>query len=140
MLATNSSSTTSISTSTTATNVLSKATASSSSFTSLTNMIRNASNLSTAASVSTTSNGHQDSTATPLVDFKISLEVPLMTPDRLYPTPSMKDNLPYEVEFDLRLLGCELIQTSGRLLKLPQVSSFLLVVILFVFYSSSDSF
>jgi len=103
----------------TTTNALSKATTS---FTSLTNMIRNASSLSTMAP-SGASNGQQESKETPQVNFKISLEVPLMTPDRLYPTPSMKDNLPFEVEFDLRLMGCELIQTAGRLLKLPQVSS-----------------
>ena len=74
----------------------------------------------------------QESKETPQVNFKISLEVPLMTPDRLYPTPSMKDNLPFEVEFDLRLMGCELIQTAGRLLKLPQVSSHFLVIFIFV--------
>lgn len=126
MLATSSNSsttTTSISSNTATPNALSKANTSSSSFTSLTHMIRNASNLSSTATVSGASNGQQESTATSLVNFKISLEVPLMTPDRLYPTPSMKDNLPFEVEFDLRLLGCELIQTAGRLLKLPQVSS-----------------
>ncbi len=53
--------------------------------------------------------------------FKISLEIPVMTPEKLYPTPSMADSLPYDVEFDLRLVGCELIQTAGQLLKLPQV-------------------
>lgn len=34
----------------------------------------------------------------------------------------MADSLPFEVEFDLRLVGCELIQTTGRLLKLPQTA------------------
>ncbi len=91
-------------------------------------MIRNASNLSTMAAGGA-SNGQQESTATSLVNFKISLEVPLMTPDKLYPTPSMKENLPFEVEFDLRLMGCELIQTAGRLLKLPQVSSHFLFIL-----------
>ena len=51
----------------------------------------------------------------------ISLETPILPKEKLYPTPSMKDGLKYEDEFDLRLTGCELIQTSGRLLKLPQV-------------------
>jgi hypothetical protein len=55
--------------------------------------------------------------------LKVSLEMPLMTPEQLYPTPSMKESLAFDVEFDLRLVGCELIQTSGRLLKLPQVKS-----------------
>ena len=52
---------------------------------------------------------------------KVSLSVQLLKPEKLYPTPSMNDNLPFDVEFDLRLTGCELIQTAGRLLKLPQV-------------------
>lgn len=56
--------------------------------------------------------------------IKVTLQVPLMKPEQLYPTPSMKDFVPYDVEFDLRLTGCELIQTSGRLLKLPQVRGF----------------
>ena len=53
--------------------------------------------------------------------LKVSLEMPLLRADQLYPTPSMNDSLPFDVEFDLRLVGCELIQTAGRLLKLPQV-------------------
>lgn len=73
-----------------------------------------------AATVSAPSSGI---TTNPLVIQKVSLDIPLMRPEQLYPTPSMSDNLPYEVEFDLRLVGCELIQTGGRLLKLPQVSN-----------------
>jgi hypothetical protein len=56
-----------------------------------------------------------------LVRPNISLEIPILPKEKLYPTPSMKDSLKYEDEFDLRFTGCELIQTSGRLLKLPQV-------------------
>ncbi len=52
----------------------------------------------------------------------ISLSTPILPKEKLYPTPSMQDGLAYEYEFDLRLTGCELIQTSGRLLRLPQVS------------------
>ena len=40
---------------------------------------------------------------------------------KLFPTPSMFDNLTYEQERDLRIYGCELIQTAGNLLQLPQV-------------------
>ena len=58
----------------------------------------------------------------PPVPVVVSLDIPLLSPEKLYPTPSIVDGLPYEVEFDLRLTGCELIQTTGRLLKLPQVS------------------
>ena len=38
-------------------------------------------------------------------------------------TVSEEDGLSQEIEIDLRILGCELIQTAGILLKLPQVSS-----------------
>jgi hypothetical protein len=51
----------------------------------------------------------------------ISLATPILPKEKLYPTPSMQDGLQYEYEFDLRLIGCELIQTAGRLLRLPQV-------------------
>ncbi|KAM3958185.1 cyclin L1 [Aphomia sociella] len=37
-------------------------------------------------------------------------------------TPSQSDGLDSETETDLRILGCELIQTAGILLKLPQVA------------------
>jgi hypothetical protein len=67
---------------------------------------------------------------------KVSLELPLLRADQLYPTPSMNDSLPFDVEFDLRLVGCELIQTSGRLRKLPQVlySSFYYINVLYISY------
>lgn len=38
-------------------------------------------------------------------------------------TVSQEDGLSREIELDLRILGCELIQTAGILLKLPQVSA-----------------
>ncbi len=54
----------------------------------------------------------------------LTLSNVLLPPEKLYPnpTPSMIEGLPYDVEYDLRLIGCELIQTAGLLLKLPQVS------------------
>lgn len=51
----------------------------------------------------------------------ISLENVLLPSERLCPTPSSLDGLDAETETDLRILGCELIQTAGILLKLPQV-------------------
>ena len=42
--------------------------------------------------------------------------------DKLSFTPSMRDGLSGDDEKDLRILGCELIQSSGILLRLPQVS------------------
>lgn len=73
------------------------------------------SSMMTTTTVATT-----DTTPAPIV--VVSLAIPLLPPEKLYPTPSLLDGLPYEVEFDLRLTGCELIQTAGRLLKLPQVT------------------
>ena len=51
----------------------------------------------------------------------LTLDNVLVPPDKLSPTPSMQDGLDSETEMDLRILGCELIQTAGILLKLPQV-------------------
>ena len=51
----------------------------------------------------------------------ITLENLIVPDDILSPTPSMRDGLDLDTETDLRILGCELIQTSGILLKLPQV-------------------
>jgi hypothetical protein len=69
-----------------------------------------------------TSNSMQKAISS-IESLKVNLVIPLMSPDKLYPTPSMKDNLPFDVEFDLRLTGCQLIQTAGRLLKFPQVKN-----------------
>ncbi|XP_020916976.1 cyclin-L1 [Exaiptasia diaphana] len=52
----------------------------------------------------------------------ISLENCLLPKEKLIQTPSMKDGLDKEVEIDLRIVGCEFIQASGILLKLPQVA------------------
>jgi len=51
----------------------------------------------------------------------ITLDNILIPEEKLSATPSMLDGLNSETETDLRILGCELIQTSGILLKLPQV-------------------
>jgi len=54
----------------------------------------------------------------------LTLSNVLLPPEKLYPnpTPSTSEGLPYDVEYDLRLIGCELIQTACLLLKLPQVN------------------
>lgn len=49
------------------------------------------------------------------------LENCILPPERLLSTPSNMDGLDSSTETDLRILGCELIQTSGKLLRLPQV-------------------
>lgn len=51
----------------------------------------------------------------------LTLDNVLIPSDKLHPTPSGSDGLNSEDEMDLRILGCELIQTSGILIKLPQV-------------------
>ncbi|PNF39465.1 Cyclin-L1 [Cryptotermes secundus] len=52
----------------------------------------------------------------------LNLKNCLLPEDKLSPTPSQNDGLDLETETDLRILGCELIQTAGILLKLPQVA------------------
>jgi hypothetical protein len=53
----------------------------------------------------------------------ISLENCIIPADKLEKTPSALDGLPSELETDLRIVGCEYIQTAGILLKLPQVKA-----------------
>lgn len=68
----------------------------------------------------------------------ISLENVLLPPERLNPTPSSLDGLDEETETDLRILGCELIQTAGILLKLPQVAMATGQVLFHRFYFSKS--
>lgn len=51
----------------------------------------------------------------------LTLENCLLSDNKIQETPSQQDGLDKEVETDLRILGCELIQIAGILLKLPQV-------------------
>ena len=53
----------------------------------------------------------------------LTLQNCLLPEEKLNSTPSHLDGLDAETETDLRILGCELIQTAGILLKLPQVCS-----------------
>ena len=41
---------------------------------------------------------------------------------RLLNTPSSKDGMSRDTEIDIRIKGCECIQSAGLLLKVPQVS------------------
>ena len=52
----------------------------------------------------------------------LSLENTIIPDERLRETPSAKDRVSHELEVDLRIAGCEYIQSAGILLKLPQVS------------------
>lgn len=61
----------------------------------------------------------------PIKEFSttvLSLENCIVPKDRLLNTPSRQDGVGYDLEVNLRLLGCEYIQNAGLLLKLPQVS------------------
>lgn len=54
----------------------------------------------------------------------LTLSNVLLPKEKLTCTPSMIDGLDFETEVDLRIVGCEWIQTAGILLKLPQVNNF----------------
>lgn len=51
----------------------------------------------------------------------LTLKNQLLPEEKFVVTPSQLDGLGLETEADLRIYGCELIQTAGILLKLPQV-------------------
>lgn len=59
--------------------------------------------------------------AKPYGKIVLTLQNCLLPDEKLNSTPSHLDGLDAETETDLRILGCELIQTAGILLKLPQV-------------------
>ena len=52
----------------------------------------------------------------------LTLENVLIAPEKVAKTPSGEDGLDAETEKDLRILGTELIQIAGMLLKLPQTA------------------
>ncbi|KAM7310145.1 cyclin-L1 [Ixodes scapularis] len=66
------------------------------------------------------------------------LENCILPPEKLVSTPSTVDGLDNETETDLRILGCELIQTSGILLRLPQVAMATGQVLFHRFYFSKS--
>lgn len=51
----------------------------------------------------------------------LTIDNSIIPEERLSPTPSMLDGLDLNSETDLRILGCELIQSAGILLRMPQV-------------------
>ena len=61
----------------------------------------------------------------PIKEFSrtvLSLDNCIVPMERLLQTPSMKDGMSHDLETDLRIVGCEYIQSAGLLLRLPQVS------------------
>ena len=64
----------------------------------------------------------------PLKEFGkilLTLDNCVVPRERLLNTPSAKDGMTKDVEIDIRIRGCECIQSAGLLLKLPQVSRIL---------------
>ena len=63
-------------------------------------------------------------TMEPIKEFSrtvLSLDNCIIPTERLLETPSIKDGMNHDLETDLRIVGCEYIQSAGLLLKLPQV-------------------
>ncbi|XP_016365601.1 cyclin-L1 isoform X1 [Sinocyclocheilus rhinocerous] len=52
----------------------------------------------------------------------LAIDSSIIPEESLSSTPSMLDGLDQKTETDLRILGCELIQSAGILLRLPQVA------------------
>lgn len=67
--------------------------------------------------------------AKPYGKVLLTLKNQLLPEDKIVNTPSQNDGLSIDAETDLRIYGCELIQTAGILLKLPQVSTSYSIII-----------
>ena len=67
---------------------------------------------------------------------ELTLENLVIPDERLLNTPSAKDGMPRDVEVNLRVTGCEYIQSAGLLLRLPQVSTVLNLSISHFYISS----
>lgn len=67
---------------------------------------------------------------------------PLASVEQIHTTPSRQDGVPAEVEGDLRVAGCMLIQEAGVMLSLPQSTMATAQVIFhrFFYVSSMQSF
>lgn len=79
------------------------------------------------AAVATGNDGTDGEAAKPMYPrlfnkIVLTLENSLIPEEKIDATPSSQDGLDLETEKDLRILGCELIQTAGILLRLPQVA------------------
>ncbi|KAH0537900.1 cyclin-L1 [Cotesia glomerata] len=74
----------------------------------------------------------------PYGSIVLTLQNCLLPEEKLITTPSRLDGLDAETEIDLRIYGCELIQTAGILLKLPQVAMATSQVLFQRFYYSKS--
>ncbi|XP_037075149.1 cyclin-L1-like [Pollicipes pollicipes] len=68
----------------------------------------------------------------------LTLENCLIGEEKLSPTPSELDGLEPALENELRIMGAELIQTAGKLLKLPQTAMATGQVLMHRFYYSKS--
>jgi hypothetical protein len=64
----------------------------------------------------------------------ISLENSILPLEVLENTPSRREGIPESLENDLRMVGCDYIQSAGILLKLPQVAMATAQVLFHRFY------
>lgn len=69
---------------------------------------------------------------------ELSLDNCIIPNERLLNTPSSKDGCSHELEVDLRIIGCEYIQSAGLLLRLPQVAMATAQVLFQRFYYSKS--
>lgn len=90
------------------------------------------------SSVSSVTKSSQANNAKSYGKIVLTLQNCLLPEEKLNSTPSYLDGLDAETETDLRILGCELIQTAGILLKLPQVAMATGQVIFQRFYYSKS--
>lgn len=93
-------------------------------FTNMANLLNNSAKNDSTSTNSTGGTTAENKPNFPRLYNKIvlTLENSLIPEPKLDQTPSRLDGLDAETEKDLRILGCELIQTAGILLKLPQVA------------------
>ncbi|KAJ1931929.1 hypothetical protein FBU59_006544, partial [Linderina macrospora] len=52
---------------------------------------------------------------------RLSLKNPLLTPSQILRSPSQERGMSQELESDMRAYGCHLIESSGIVLRVPQV-------------------
>lgn len=76
----------------------------------------------TTTTTAVTDNHHNRNILKQPTKVLLTLRNVLLPKEKLTSTPSMIDGLDFETEVDLRIVGCEWIQTAGILLKLPQVN------------------
>ncbi|KAI3379379.1 hypothetical protein SNEBB_005472 [Seison nebaliae] len=83
---------------------------------------------------SMSSETNSPSNSPPETKVVLSLHHVILPKETFEETPSERDGVPLGVELDLRLVGCELIQSAAILLKLPQTAAATAQVLFHRFY------